>query len=397
MTKRKQEFPLYADQGMQFGQPFYQALIEFGQMENFFRVFGEVQRNEDKRHAKQISMYVMDILNNGSVGIIPTITVNARGPLRYDEDERKLWLSYETVLSINDGQHRYRAIQMAIDYFKGQIARLESLSPNGSRRGRKLSVEKIDELTEMYKEKLRELQSMSVSLFITDNVSEQQEQQNFTDINKSQKKVNKSKALKYDHRDPYARLTHEIVDAWDIPLHLEVESDRDKLGDHDPEFTLFNTLVQMTKHFAGTDKNKKDITNRVVADEVRDKMVTLFHHLTRSLPKDIANREKYILANSIVFQAIAKQARVWDTTPGINFEETVAQLAQIDWTHYAWMNDGLLWDPERNRVAFKGSSYIRVIQEGIAKRITPILDVAVDGMVVTSTNEVACTKEESLV
>lgn len=392
MAKRKQEFPLFADQGQQFGRTFYQAMMDFSQLENFFRVFGDVQRQPDNRHAKQIAEYVLDLLNNEALGIIPTITVNARGPVRFDEDERKLYLDYKTMLSINDGQHRYVGIQRAITYLRAQVDKLENTEITRS----KLTADELAERLEATREKLTALENMTVSIFINDNLTEEEEQQIFTDINKSQKKVNKSKALMYDHRDAYSRLMHDIMDEWQVPEFIEIQSDQDKLGDNDPEFTLFNTLVQMLKHMTGgKGKNRLDITNATVAEQVKERMKTLFYHLTVTLPADICNREKYVLANSITLQAIAKQAFEWSRTAGIDFESTVEQLAHIDWTHYAWMNDGLVWDGDKNRVVFKGSSYIKVIQEGIAKRVVPIVNMHVDNIEIAEPNfddEVAATK-----
>lgn len=357
----KQEFPLVADAGIQFGHQFYQCLMDFSQMGNFFRIFGDVQRSEDQRHAKRISEYVLDILERGTIGIVPTITVNARGPVRYDSSERKLYMDYKTVLSVNDGQHRFLAVTRAIEFLRGQIERMENLDVKKAKK----TLDEIAIQIEVYREQLQELENMSMSLFILDNLTEEEERQIFTDINKNSKKVNKSKALMYDYRDPYAKVAHEVVDQWEVPEFIEVMSDQDKLGEHDTEFILFSTVVKMVKSLTG----KRDISDVTVADDVLGKTLTLFKHLTKNLPADIAARDKYILANSITMQAVARQASVWAAVPGVDFESTVAQLADMDWTHYAWNVEGLLWDASNNRVIFKGSSAIKVMQEILGDRL----------------------------
>lgn len=355
-----------AYQGEQFGSKFFITNLTCKELQGFLRVFPDVQRSADSRHVNEIAKYLIDNIENGSIGILPPMIVNSRSEVTYDEETKQLHIPLGSEFSVNDGQHRFYAIDHALKYFKGKVEALKK------KQGKKFHGKELDYSASIAEaeEQLKELEEMSVCVMILDRLPEQEERQIFTDINKSQKKVNRSKAYSYDTRDVYARIAHVVAEEWERPFWMEdIEDDKDKLTDADTDtFMLYNTLVQMVKIFA---KGKK-VQKPEVQEEVVNRMVILLNNLVKDVSQDVMFRDRNILGYSIVQKAIAKVAAQWADDPSIDYEVTVKRLAGLDWSQEAWRDPRLPWDETKNRLILTGSGRAKDIAEILLEKVKPV-------------------------
>lgn len=222
-----------AVKGIQAGNEFYTAQIPFKYLVKLFR-FDEdtlppearAQRNLNERHARDIADYIVE---NRHEYVLPAITASVSSEMAFEGLQVSgagarvgvLHIPMDAVMLINDGQHRRRGIELA----------LESMPMLGE-------------------------ETVCVTLFFDQGL--QRSQQMFADINANAKKPSSSLSALYDKRDPFNGFVLELLkELPDFRSRIEFES-----GSVGPKsFKLWN-LVSF-KRFVS---NLTDLTTRSITD-----------------------------------------------------------------------------------------------------------------------------------
>lgn len=226
-------FSFPAVKGIQAGNEFYTAQIPFKYLVKLFR-FDEdtlppearAQRNLNESHAKDIADY---ILENRHEYVLPAITASVSAEMAFEGLQVSgagarvgvLHIPMDAVLLINDGQHRRRGIELA----------LQSMPLLGE-------------------------ETVCVTLFFDQGLK--RSQQMFADINANAKKPSSSLSALYDQRDPFNGFVLELLkELPDIRSRIEFES-----GSVGPKsFKLWN-LVSFKKFISNlTNLNKRSISD----------------------------------------------------------------------------------------------------------------------------------------
>ena len=191
------QFTIPVIRGIQAGCEYYTAMFDVRMVIKFFRFTDEelppelrAQRLLFEPKAKNIAKY---IVGNPSSYVLPAMTASIDAELEFSpisENSKMGVLTFpiDASLVINDGQHRKRALELALEN-NPQLA----------------------------------YETISVTLFVDRGLK--RAQQIFSDINKNAKPTPKSLNILYDHRDSKAQAIRSIVAK--IPVfqrHTEMEN-----------------------------------------------------------------------------------------------------------------------------------------------------------------------------
>ena len=173
-----------ATKGVQAGKDFFTATVPYKFLVRLFRFDDEsvpaelrAQRSLNESRAKSISDY---ILSNPNTYVLPAITASCDSSMTFDPSDPQypvglLQIPLDACLLINDGQHRRRGIELALQENPGLADHC-----------------------------------ISVSLFYDQGLHASQ--QMFSDINSHATKPSGSLNALYDLRNPYSRWVMEILD-----------------------------------------------------------------------------------------------------------------------------------------------------------------------------------------
>lgn len=222
-----------AVKGIQAGNEFYTAQIPFKYLVKLFR-FDEdtlppearAQRHLNEGHARDIADY---ILENRHEYVLPAITASVSSEMAFEGLQVSgagarvgvLHIPMDAVMLINDGQHRRRGIELA----------LQSMPLLGE-------------------------ETVCVTLFFDQGL--QRSKQMFADINANAKKPSSSLSALYDQRDPFNGFVLELLkELPDFRSRIKFES-----GSVGPKsFKLWN-LVSFKKFISNlTNLNKRSIAD----------------------------------------------------------------------------------------------------------------------------------------
>ena len=265
--------------GNQFGRETYVTMIPFSKLENFFKVFPEVQRKLSKPRVKSITKYILDGLDKKKMTFLSAITVTCTGEVEYDEENSSIGIDISTIFSINDGQHRSEAIKLALTTLRNNIDNSQNVNEK-----------------ENLQKKLEILESMTIPVVIFTGINQKGEQQLFHDLNLLASKPNKSIALKFDSSDQYNRLAKELAKNNEQLIRFDVETEKTQLRGNNTQIMVLSTLRNMICYIVtGANKDKENLLNIETYDSYYETLDEISIFYFRFLPDDAANRAKYII------------------------------------------------------------------------------------------------------
>lgn len=344
--------------GLQFGRETYTTMIPFGQLENFFKVFPEVQRKVNKSRVKSISKYILDGLDKKRMTFLSAITVTCKNQIQYNEENSTIDIDINTVFSINDGQHRTEAIKLA-------ISELEEKINNCMNEYEQIKLE----------EKLTLLRNMTIPVVIFTGIDQKGEQQLFHDLNLLANKPNKSIALNFDSSDLYTRLAKEIAKNNEQLLRLNVETEKTQIRGNNNQIMVLSTLKNMICYIiTGTNKDKEGLLNMETYDKYYKEIDEIITDLFCVLPEDASNRDKYIIGTAATIQGLGKYLHsiIYENI-NCDWKSEIYKLSTINWYHNSpvWTGYGGSYISEKNKFVFTGTSAgITGVYEALKNEIT---------------------------
>jgi DGQHR domain-containing protein len=328
--------------GNQFGRNTFVTMIPFHSLERFFKVFPEVQRTVTPKKVKGIADYILKGNSPHNYSFISALTVSCRGEIEYDENTKQVKIDINSVLSVNDGQHRLEGIKLALNEIKKKIE--------------KATGEEKIKLSQEY----NYFSNMTVPVVIYSNMNEDAEQQLFHDLNLLSTKPTRSVSLKFDKVDLYNRLAKELASENKYLNKLGIESEQAMLKKKSTKIMLLSTLRDTICYLiSGSQKDTRQLLNEDNYESNKEMIDEILNELFNALPIDCNDRSKYILGFSGAFQGIAKYIHhLLNDESIINVTEYISGLGNIDWRHSAeiWTEFGGKFDASKNRVIFNGSS-----------------------------------------
>lgn len=328
--------------GNQFGKNIYTTMIPYKSIERFLVVFQDVQRNVNKARVKQIAEYVLEGTNQRNYCFLSAVTATCRGDIQYDDQSKSVTIDINSVLSINDGQHRVEGIKLAINNLRKQVSR-----------------SKTDEEKSELEKKLEYLENMCIPVVIFESMDKQYEQQLFHDLNNLAKTPTKSISLKFDNNDPYTAMAKELAVENPYLVKYGVEAEKTQLRENNPNLMLLSTLRNTISFMLSGSESDK--SNTLTFDNYDDMKVTvneIFNETFQALPADCNDRKKYIIGTAVTLQGIGKYIySLLNDDEVVNWKEYVSGLRNINWRHdnKMWNGYGGSYDPEKGKFVFGGT------------------------------------------
>jgi len=301
---------------MQAGHEFYVAMCPLKIIPKLF-IFNEhdlppqlrAQRTLRKSRIPEIANY---IIKNPKDYIFSSLTASVDGKMKFSPSpslgengkQGRLYISMESRLLINDGQHRRAAIEEALK-------------------------QKPDLGNEM----------ISV-VFFQDN-GLKRSQQMFADLNKHAVKPTKSLNLLYDYRDDFAQFIVKLANAVDI-FQGRVELERTAISNRSKKFFTLNGIAEATKSLLKLNSKK-------ISEEQQKFAAEFWEHVGKNIPewqllvekKVTAGelRKQFVHAHTNVLNALGMAGHILTTQFPDTWKEKLKGLQKIDWAR-----DSPLWD-----------------------------------------------------
>ncbi|MGE6753635.1 DNA sulfur modification protein DndB [Rossellomorea sp. NPDC071047] len=347
---------LNGTEGMQFGRKFYNITLKFHELADFLNVFKDVQRNIDRNKVNSLAEYTLKGLKDKNTSFITSLTTTCRGDILYNHSKEEINIDVNSVLSVNDGQHRFKGILKAIAILEKQIKQ-----------------EKDKNKKFLLSRKLEGLKNMEIPVVIYAGINEDMERQLFHDLNNLAKKPTKSTSLKFDQTNYYTKVAKYLAENNNFFISYGVETNKASLSKKNPNLFLLTGLTNsVSLLLTGSDKHNHDLLNEETFDDVRGFVNDTFNKLFNTLPEDINNREKYIFGKSIVLQGISKFIYKAKNL-GFSEESIFHAISVVDWTYSEkWIEFGA--KIENGNITFSGSGTgINSVYKAIMFELEPTL------------------------
>lgn len=189
------------------------------------------QRTLRKSRIPKIRDY---ILQNTDDYTFSSITVSVDGVIKFkpissrQKDVGTLFVSQNSRILINDGQHRVAAIKEAVD-------------DNPS------------------------LGSDEISVVFFEDLNLKKSQQLFADLNKHAVKPTKSLGILYDRRNDFATFVVAMIKSVRV-FNNRIEMEKTSISNRSTKFFTLNGIALATKNFIGKDKNLNEYDRRRIID-----------------------------------------------------------------------------------------------------------------------------------
>jgi len=299
-----------AIRGIQAGHEFYVAMCPLKIIPKLF-IFNDhdippelrAQRTLRNTRIPAIKNY---ILNNPTDYIFSSLTASVDGTIKFTPAASlgeqgklgRLYISMESRLLINDGQHRRKAIEEAL------------------------------------KER-PELGHDMISVVFFQDKGLKRSQQMFSDLNKNAVKPTKSLNILYDHRDSFSNFIVNLANTIDV-FQGRVELEKTAISNRSTKFFTLNGISEATMKFLGISKGRK-----VSEDEV--KIIREFWaEVARNMPewqlliqgKVSASelRKGYVNAHTNLLNALGIFGNILMKEYPDEWKSLISRLKRINWS-----------------------------------------------------------------
>lgn len=298
------KFPVV--KGIQAGREYYIAMVPLKMLGKLFPSEEEYVLPEYRAQRKisetRIPVIKKYILNNRDNYVFSALAASIDGDYKFVEIDGTglgtLEISMDAKFLINDGQHRKAAILAAIS-------------------------------------ECEDLGNETISVVFYEDHGLARSQQMFTDLNKHAVKTSNSIAELYDSRDAIAVVTRRVIEK--IPfLNEYTDKEKDILGKYSSCLFTLNTFYNA---------NKRILQKKKVSTSDEEFLVAFWTCIADNilLWKDLQNREiakselreKYVVNQAIIIQALAILGRDIYVDDDIDMQETCIKLKKIDWSRNA--------------------------------------------------------------
>ncbi len=296
-----------AIRGFQAGRPFYVAMCPLKIIPKLF-LFNDHElppmlRAQRTLRSSRIPAIANYIVNNPKDYIFSSLTASVDGRLRFSpapslgEDGKlgRLYISMNSRLLINDGQHRRAAIEEALKQQPG-------------------------------------LGNETISVVFFEDKGLKRSQQMFADLNKHATKPTKSLGILYDHRDLFAQFIVKLVNSVEI-FKGRTELEKTSISNRSSEFFTLNGVSEATKQLLQL-KSKEILEDQQrLAHEFWDevsKNIPEWRNLADNQITAAELRKNYVHAHTNLLNAIGMAGHVL-ISHYPNWKQILKKLQKIDW------------------------------------------------------------------
>ncbi len=309
MSKIGETYGFDAIRGIQAGREFYVAMCPLKIIPKLF-VFTEFDLPPELRaqrtlRASRIPAIKNYILNNPKDYIFSSLTASVDGTMKFEsapslgKDGKlgRLYVSMESRLLINDGQHRRQAIEEALK-------------------------ENPDLAHEM------------ISVVFFEDKGLIRSQQMFSDLNKNAVKPTKSLNLLYDHRDEFAKFIVAMCSELEI-FSGRVELEKTTISNRMNKFFTLNGIAEATRKFLGINGTKISVDERSKAKEFWNEVAKNIPEWQLLVQKRVTAselRSGYVHAHTNLLNAIGIVGNTIQNEYPSNWKQKLTSLQNIDWS-----------------------------------------------------------------
>lgn len=302
--------------GVQAGREFYVAMCPLKIIPKLF-IFNDhelppqlrAQRTLRQSRIPTIAHY---IVNNPKDYIFSSLTVSVDGKMKFSaspsvgEDGKigRLYVSMDSRLLINDGQHRRAAIEEAL----------------------KIKPELGNEMISV--------------VFFSDN-GLKRSQQMFADLNKHAVKPTKSLGILYDHRDVFSQFIVKLVGDVEI-FRGRTELERTSISNRSTKFFTLNGIAEATRYLLKTKTKSVEKEKQQLASEFWDLVSKNIPEWQLLIEKKVSAselRQNFVHAHTNTLSAIGLVGYVLTTQFPDTWKQKLKGLQKID-----WLRDSSIWE-----------------------------------------------------
>jgi DNA sulfur modification protein DndB len=310
-----------AIRGIQAGKEFYVAMCPMRIIPKLFR-FNEkdippelrAQRILRESRVPEIASY---IVNNPDNYVFSSLTASVDGKMKFSPAPSagekgkigRLYISLQSKILINDGQHRRAAIEEALE----------------------IKPELGDE-------------SISVVFFADEGLK--RSQQMFSDLNKYAVKPTKSLNILYDHRNNFAQFIVELTKKLDV-FRNRVELEKTTISNRSMKFITLNGITDATKELLGISSKATKIT-----PEQQKLALEFWEEVSKNIPewqllieKKVAPyelRKDFVHAHTNLLNALGIVGNVLVKNYPNKWKLKLKNLQNIDWSRSSALWEGKL-------------------------------------------------------
>jgi len=309
VSKVGETYGFDAIRGIQAGREFYVAMCPLKIIPKLF-IFTEFDLPPELRaqrtlRASRIPALKNYILNNPKDYIFSSLTASVDGTMKFEPAPSlgeggklgRLYVSMESRLLINDGQHRRQAIEEALK-------------------------ENPDLAHEM------------ISVVFFEDKGLVRSQQMFSDLNKNAVKPTKSLSILYDHRDEFAKFIVAISYELEI-FSGRVELEKTAISNRSIKFFTLNGIADATRKFLG-------IKGRKISVDEQNKVKEFWNEMTKNIPEWQLLVQKRVTASELrkecvhshtnLLNALGIVGNVLQNEYPSDWKQKLASLQNIDWS-----------------------------------------------------------------
>jgi DGQHR domain-containing protein len=319
------DYSFKAVRGEQWSKVTYTATIPFIQLGEICRVDPDVQRRADAKRMDEISDYILDGITGKRfmAGFNAIVTSLRYSSLHYNEELCEVKISTRGKLYISDGQHRNGGILKCVERVESELetAREEN------------DIEALKYWTHI----LKRLEEMKISVLIFTDLTKEEEQQLFHDLNNLGVAVNQTQALSLDQNDPYNRiakhLAHEIPQVKNNGINKISKSLSDKNREI-ATLSTWNNCMRILLNGSSDTEMKQPWNDAWNFDDKKAICKDFWSAIFSILPIDFVDKEKYMLTKAAYLQGIAAFGHKIIFEQNIpNWKSVIYKLQGLDWSY----------------------------------------------------------------
>ena len=308
-----------AIRGVQAGREFYVAMCPMKIIPKLF-IFNEYDlpaeiRAQRTLRAARIPAITNYIINNPKDYLFSSLTASVDGKMRFspspslgeDGKQGRLYISMNSKLLINDGQHRRKAIEEAL-------------------------------------KTMPELGNDSISVVFFADKGLKRSQQMFADLNKHAVKPTTSLGILYDHRDAYSMFIVKLANNVEI-FRDRVELEKTSISNRSTKFFTLSGISEAIKHLLSH--------NTKIISEEQEKFVTEFwNEVARNIPEWSLLLEKKVSSGELRKNFVHSHSNLLSTLGIVGavllkkypneWKEKLKGLRELGWSRTDKMWDGRL-------------------------------------------------------
>jgi len=334
--------------GVQAGREFYVAMCPLKIIPKLF-VFHDqemppemrAQRTLRRSRIPAISNY---IINNPKDYIFSSLTASVDGKMKFSPAPSvgekgkigRLYISMNSRLLINDGQHRRKAIEEALI-------------------------------------KKPELGNESISVVFFEDIGLKRSQQMFSDLNKHATKPTKSLGILYDHRDDYSQFVVKLASALTI-FRGRTELEQTSISNRSTKFFTLNGISDATKHLLKPKSRKIPEEQQRLAAEYWDevsKNIPQWQLLMDNKVSASELRKNYIHSHTNLLNALGIVGHVLTNRFPDQWKHKLKGFQKIDWSRSNPQWDGkLILDGRmlKNKIGIDLAAMMILLECGMAEK-----------------------------